>query len=174
VWRALYQALGAIGALPPDVSDRGARANALSTSLFPEGVGFTRLTAEGAWAEAKRRIDRLRNEDLEEELAAVVGADFVAAIRTRTAALANAIGTGDAPMVPPRPTAVKEAIKRFSRAVSFYCRTLVHDYAKDDDEAAARFRAATAPLDEHRATRRERGRSRRGAATSEARRGEVA
>jgi hypothetical protein len=153
-WTAFYQALAAKARVPSRVSDVGHRAQKLEESLFPDGVSFTKLPAESAWSEGKRRITRIDDEELAREIADLIGEEFVTAARDSTSTLADAIGTGAADHTTPSSTGVSERLLKFGRAVGRYGRLLVGDCDEDDPASVERFLKAMAPIDVHRAAMR--------------------
>jgi hypothetical protein len=154
-WSALYETLSGTSRLGDD--DRGARAVRVLASLFPDGVLFTQLPADQAWSEGKRRVMRLEAGDLGAEVEALVGQPFIAAVKKSTATLAAAIGIGKQARPVASTTALSQALLKFGRAVAKYCRTLVSAIDEDDDRSVARFLAAVAPIDVHRAAMRSGG-----------------
>ncbi len=150
-WTGLYDALSAKVRLPRTISDVGDRAETMRASLFPDGVSFTLLDAESAWSEGSRRLQRIDDEDLQSELVALVGKEFVMAVRSGTDALGAAIGTNDGGTEAPSSSALQEAIARFGKAVGNYGRVLAASCDEDDEESVQRFLKAVGPMDVHRA-----------------------
>jgi hypothetical protein len=150
-WSGLYEGLSAKARVPAVVSDAGLRAQAINDSLFPDGVSFTQLPAPSAWSEGERRLERLDAEGLESRIIELVGADLLSTVRVSTAALADAIGTGEADRITPSSTGLIEALARFGRAVSRYGRWLAANCDEEDPASVDRFMRAVAPIDAHRA-----------------------
>jgi hypothetical protein len=156
-WGAFHEALLAATRVPTDVSDRGARALAIADSLFPDGITFVQFESDAAWAEGKRRVDRVHKEGMKATIDELIGADYFAAAESVTAKLAEAIGTGRSAHVTPSSTALQEALGRFGRAVSYYARWLVHTCNEDDPASVERYLRAVAPIDQHRDAMRANG-----------------
>ncbi len=153
-WSGVYEALGAKTRVPKEISDVGERAEKVQVSLFPDGVSFTQLDAETAWSEGSRRLQRIDDEELEQELDALIGKEFVLAARKGTGALGAAIGTTDGAAESPSSSALQEAITRFGKAVGNYGRVLSASCDEDDEASVQRFLKAVSPLDMHRAMMR--------------------
>jgi hypothetical protein len=149
-WSALHEALVAAARIPAVVSNRGQRSRAILESVFPDGISFVVLDAEAAWAEGKRRVDRLRDEGFEATLAELIGSDFVATVDTVTKDLADAIGTGSRPHVVLNTSALQEALWRFGRAVGNYGRLMAATCDQESAASVERFLRAMAPIDAHR------------------------
>lgn len=120
-WSAFFEALIAASRVPVQVSDRGEKATAIVRSLFPDGISCTQLDAESAWSEGNRRLQRVIDEELAEQINQLIGTDFLATATTATAHLGDTIGTGQAPC---RKTSTRalQALTAFGRAVGGYGR----------------------------------------------------
>jgi len=154
-WAALEGALAAAARLAPELGDLGARAGRVLATLLPDGTSFTQRAAPAAWSEANRRLDRLREEDLDDEVVALVGRPFLDAVKRSTARLGDAIGVGRVPAPVASPTALAEALLEFGAAVGAYGRVLAGAVSDEkDDGQTRRFLAAVAPVDQHRAENR--------------------
>ncbi len=153
-WSAFLDALLAKARVPAHVSDGGARAREIATSLFPDGITFTQLDAESAWSEGNRRLERIAQEKLGDTIDELIGADFLKAAEKGTSALADAIGTGEADQATPSTTALIESLARFGKAVGAYGRLLAAHTDEDDPASVQRFLHAVAPIDAHRANMR--------------------
>lgn len=151
-WSALYEGLGALARISPEVSKNGPAAARIVDSLFPDGVAFLQLPSERAWSEAKRRLDRLDGEGLGERIEALIGKHFVEGAKRSTAQLADAIGTGKGALPVASGVSLSDALLKFQRAVAAYGRLLAAYVDESDEVSCRRFLAAMAPIDQHRAT----------------------
>ena len=93
-WGCVYRRLETYTGLPAEQYPRSARAQALLTLLFPDGLRFTQLEYGAQWVEADSRIgilsaDRAR---LRTELAELVGEDFVEELFRTHAAYGEMVG----------------------------------------------------------------------------------
>lgn len=150
-WSAMYDALSAAARVTPPTGDEPPREQVILGSLFPDGIAFTQLDAESAWAEGNRRLERTHDEGLEEPLVEIIGKKFVAAVKKATGALAEAIGTGRSARNKPIAGGLQESLTRFGRAVGAYGRALAADCDESDPAQVERFLHAMAPVDQHRA-----------------------
>jgi hypothetical protein len=151
-WIALHGALHAVTRV--EGTPQADRATALLASLFPTGVAFAQLKAASAWAEGRRHLDRIDDEDLAREIDELVQPQFLVAVRDKHARLADAVGVGASARVVPSTTALNHALARFGAAVGGYARQLMADVDESDDASCERFLVAMAPIDEHRASAR--------------------
>jgi hypothetical protein len=156
-WSGLYEALTAKTRISPHISDVGPRATAVVTSLFPDGVSFLLLPARAAWSEGWRRLERMDTEKLKKEIDDLVGPEFLTCVETSTAALADAIGTGESASKGSSSAALQEALGTFGRSVGAYGRVLAAHCDESDAASVKRFLDAVAPMDEHRAIMRASG-----------------
>jgi hypothetical protein len=130
----------------------GADAQAILDAVFVEGVSFTKLNANGAWAEGTRRLGRIDDENLARKLASLIGEGQLVALRAATADLGNAIGTGSEQLDIPSRTALAEAVGDFGRSVGNYARVAAARVDETDRESVERFQRQMAPIDEYRAS----------------------
>ncbi|AKF06224.1 hypothetical protein [Sandaracinus amylolyticus] len=149
-WGALHDTLGGMSRVR--VGDRGARAAKLLQTLFTDGLAFTLLEADEAWSEAKRRLDRIDAESLEDELTAVVGAEVLEGAKLGTRELAEAIGVGRGTRELASPNGLQAALAEFGRAVGQYMRSLLADVDERDPATVHRFIKAVGAVDLYRST----------------------
>ena len=153
-WSNSHAALEAMGRLPRAYSRNAERAARTLAVVFPEGAGFTRLTASQAWAAGDRTLARLREADLEAEVDALIGPEFLATARQATIALGDTLGMGATPVEIPNPTAVADLLARFQRSVGRYGRVVAARVDEEDPASVERFRRTiAAPIDRYRSTR---------------------
>lgn len=149
---SLHDALVAISNVDPGVSDHGTRARAVIAKLFPVGVTFVKAAALPVWSEAKRILRRVDEEELADEIDALVGAALLANARKATRELADAVGVGEHVTETPRPGTLRDKLFAFRRALGAYGRALAAKVRDDDPASVERFLAAVAPIDELRVT----------------------
>lgn len=145
---ALVEILGGHARIPGEVSAIGKRAADLSASLFPAGLGFTRLEAPETWAHSIRLLDRIEEEGLEAELNALAGPAALSAIRVAVKELGEAIGIGSEPVATTGSTDLMRAVAAFQSAVAGYVRVLAAEVDENDPKSVERFFKAVAPIDQ--------------------------
>ncbi|UJR85252.1 Hypothetical protein I5071_73320 [Sandaracinus amylolyticus] len=152
-WGGMHDALVAKTRLPAGVTASSATATRILEKAFPEGIAFIRFEAPAAWGEGNRRLQHIVELKLDREIDACVGVDYFTAARDATAALGEAIGTGERPRVRSSRPSKKDALFVFSRAISKYARLLSAEVDETDAESIERFQKAVAPIDTYRSTR---------------------
>ena len=151
-WVAFFEMLCALARFSSEMSPRGPRAQALLTSLFPDGIAFVKQDAGAAWAAGQRRLDRIETEGLTLGVGELVGSDVLEAARRTTMALREASGAGPTPRE--HASVIADTVSRFSQSLASYCRLLVAKVHESDPASVDRFRRAVMPLDQYRASRR--------------------
>ena len=111
------------------------------------------------WTIATGALETIDAEEAGAEIDALIGPEFLSSLRKRTLALGAAIGIGRQAVEAPDTTAMRDALWRFSRATSRYCRVLVAEVDEDDAASVSRFVRAVGPIDEYRASMRGSGAS---------------
>lgn len=93
-WGCVYRRLETYTSLPAELYPRAARAQALLTLLFPDGLRFTQLEYGAQWVEADSRVTILMADRgrLRTELIELVGEDFVAELLRTHAAYGEMVG----------------------------------------------------------------------------------
>jgi hypothetical protein len=151
-WSGMQSALLAVATLPPSLVAEGADAARIAASLFPEGVTFGSGDAAAVWAHSQRLLGRIEAEGLVASLETLIHPGFLRAVRAAHAELGTATGLSSASAASHSTGSLVEARSRFAFAVSRYARALSVDIDDRDHEAAARFVAALAPIDNYRIT----------------------
>ncbi|MFO0711625.1 MAG: hypothetical protein U0353_17365 [Sandaracinus sp.] len=151
-WSGMQSALLAVATLPAGVVPQSADAARIAASLFPEGVTFGAGDAAAVWAHSQRLLGRIETEGLVTLLETLIHPGFLRAVRAAHAELGTATGLSSASAVSYSTGSLVEARSRFAFAVSRYARALSVDIDDRDHEAAARFAAALAPIDNYRIT----------------------
>jgi hypothetical protein len=153
-WSSMEGALEAAGKLPVDPTGRAEKSRAAHDSLFGDGLGFLAQDATSAWLSGHLLVDKIAADGLAPILDEVVGPLYLAAAKSATIALGDAIGVGAEPRRMPSTTSLAEAMAQLSHEIGAYGRQLV---ASVDDEVEAtvrRFVLAAEPLEAHRAMMR--------------------
>jgi hypothetical protein len=149
-YTAMHDSLLATSNLPPSAGVRPAQAKQILVKYLPEGVSFTRASAPAAWSEGARRIERIEEAGLVDDVADLTGPDFFPAAKRATDALGDVLGVGDEARPTPSSTALQLRLREFSAAVAAYTRALAAAVDLDDDASVERFVRAVAPIDEYR------------------------
>lgn len=145
---ALHSFLVSYARLPVTVISDAGMAEAIASSLFPDGVAFTKLEAVDSYAHGTRLLHRIEDEKLEETIESLGGAPYLAAVRAAARSLGDALGVHA--KAPPKPSsrALVEALVEYQSAVIAYARSLAADVDVDDEASVKRFFEAVAPIDE--------------------------
>lgn len=162
--RAMGAAFGAIdlmleglSLLPASAGDLGERATKLRAMIFPDGREFARATTVDACMTGRRVLARIEDRHLTRELSALIGPAPLAAAKTATSDLGEALGLGDKDVERTSPTVVADALEKFVTRLSAYARALAADVDEDDDASVQRFVDALAPIAQFRVLPRESG-----------------
>jgi hypothetical protein len=157
-WAALHGRLVAATRLVDE--PEAARAADLLASLFPDGLRFLLSSYDAEWFHSKMLLDRIMNEDLYDDLVELAGQRYMDVVQDAHAALGQGLGLDEnaEPEAADEPARVGEQVSILAEAIADYARVLAGAVNKKDPKSSARFLAALAPLDNHRA----RGRSEAG------------
>lgn len=151
MWGVLERSLDRYTVLPSGDEDRS-RAAQLDEALFYDGLGFLKLRYVEQHAESQRRIDRIAEEGLREDLDRLVGPKFVEALHEAHQAYGDALGI-TAPSEPrPSLESLLEPLRAVGRAVVGHAVQLLAFGADPTQVEAAR--RALAPIDAFRAAAR--------------------
>ena len=150
----LHGRLDTLANLPHDQYPRAKRAAFLRDSLFPDGLVF--LTREYAvqWAEADKRVRRIKDEGLQKEIDDLCGPECLAEIKRTHAEYAHMVGVATTSTAPAALPSVSEPLRALHRAITAYSLQLVALYLESETSEATRdaIRAALRPLDDLRAS----------------------
>lgn len=150
----LYGRLDTLANLPHDQYPRAKRASILRDSLFPDGLLF--LTREYAvqWAEADKRVRRIKDEGLQKEIDDLCGPECLAEVKRTHAEYAQMVGVATTSTAPAALPSVSEPLRALHRAITAYSLQLVALYLESETSEATRdaIRAALRPLDDLRAS----------------------
>ena len=156
-WGALHARLSGLAKVPTELSRDAARATELMAKLFADGLRFLSFDFESEWVESKHKLERIVEEDMQADLARIVGADVLNAVRITHQALGDALGLTSQKRARAGRTTIQDAITQFGKALVGYTRVLLGELDVDDEEAVQRFRVAVAAIDDLRITNRARG-----------------
>ena len=148
-WAALYGRLVACTGII-DESESG-RARALLETLFPAGLAFLSNKSEPQWVHSEVLLQRIRLEGVERQLAQLVGGRYLDYVRTYHAQLGAELGLDQGFIPLGRLAALGAQVDALADAVASYGRVLAGGVRPRDPASLARFHAALAPLDAHRA-----------------------
>jgi hypothetical protein len=155
VTTGLHESLAARAGLPADIDELAQRAAEIDASLFPNGVAFAKSDALRVWGENTRLLGRIHDEKLEHDLQQILGGVWVTAMTETTNALGEATGADGSAREPgPSSKAMSDALAKYRAAIGGYCRMLAGETDIDDEASVARYLAAMAPIDAHRAGHR--------------------
>ncbi len=144
-WGAVRDRLDAFGALA-DGNKSKKTALAIAAELFPDGTTFLKANYPSEHAESDKRLAIVKKH--EKDLDALVGDEFISALRDAHAAYGKALGITHAKEAAPAPPTLREPLDAFRAAVGKYAVQLL---AFGDDGHAAAARSALAPIDQFRA-----------------------
>lgn len=142
-WGAMSGRLAAQAALPHDRYPRAKRAAALIAQLFPDGLGFLKLSYTSQWAECEKRLDLIKSQKLEAELDELAGPDFLLEVQASheayTAMVQEALRRTEA-----RAVNLSDPLREAARTMTGYVTQVVAWAA--DDERPETVQAAIAAL----------------------------
>ena len=144
-WGAVRDRLSAFSALP-EKSKARALSLAIASELFPDGTVFLKLNYPSEHAESEKRLGIVKKH--EKDLDALVGAEFLAALRAAHAAYGKALGITEAKAPAVAAPSLREPLDALRAAVAKYGVQLL---AFADDGHAAAAKKALAPIDAFRA-----------------------
>ena len=153
-WRALYDGLAAVAAVPRERSPLAGEAATLRDSLFPEGLDLTTVDTNGVWTYSRLLFERIEEEALQPRIESVVTPVLLASARGAFVDLGATVGADHGPLDPPAPRALVEATSSFSYAVASYARALSVTVDEGDAAQLTAFRNALGTIDAHRVSRR--------------------
>lgn len=153
-WSALLQRIEAWLTVREAEPELALRASKVIAALFPHRLEFTRLELANEWTESKKRLDRIAEERLRDELVALAGEDFVTGLETAHANLGRALGLDGRP-APATPDSVDllAPLRETRAAIVDYAVQLVAAHRRADAELAASIQKALAPIDAARTAR---------------------
>lgn len=152
-WSALQSALHAFAVLPASISPIGAQAASVEQRLFHGATPFIQLSAPACWAQSKRFLQRIDEEGMAAEMAAV-GVGLMLDNARRAVAVLGDVAGCTKPVERPSADELIEARDRFRAAVASYARAMAYDVEEGDEVSVARFERAVGPIDEARAAKR--------------------
>jgi len=138
--------------LPQELYPLASRAAALLATLFPTGLTFLKQNYPSQWAETQKRLERIDEEGLADDIDKIAGPEFLSEVRRVHALYGDAIGVTRNNKIGPLPN-LSTPLREVSAAITLYSMQLatirLDDEATPDMRQAAR--EALRPLDEHRA-----------------------
>jgi len=150
-WSALADRLAALSVLPAERHPLARRAGALLDALELRDRSWLKLRYNEQWAQAQRRLDRVRADGLRGDLDAAAGDGFLTEVETAHAAYGAALGITVKHDAAEANVAVAESLRALAAAIAEYGLQLGAQYRRADDETRTAIRAALRPIDEHRA-----------------------
>jgi hypothetical protein len=139
-WAGLYYLLVAWSKLPAERS-LAAQATQVSDVLFPEGLRFTLLPFRVEWSESQRRLDRLRQDRLDELIAQLSGTVFLDAIWAAHRDYSEVLGMHAGQLSATDLEAARQPFQKLLTALRTYV-LKVSAHADSDDPVAAGLAAA--------------------------------
>jgi len=153
-WSCLYGRFDNLACLPHDEYPRAKRASILRDSLFPDRLTFVTREYAVQWAEADKRVRRIKDEGLQKEIDDLCGPECLAEIKRTHAEYAQMVGVATTSTAPAALPSVSEPLRALHRAITAYSLQLVALYLESETSDATRdaIRAALRPLDDLRAS----------------------
>lgn len=130
---ALDQLLQAWARLP-DTFPQAQVAAATRQTLFPDGVGFLKLSFEQQWAQIDRRLALIKSAGLDADIAQLGGEVFLTNLEEAHKAYGQALGLTVVPEAPAVLVALRDPLAAFTSALRKYV-VQVTAYADDDKPA---------------------------------------
>ncbi len=147
-WAALRARLLAYSLLPQDVHPKAARAAELLERLFPHGLEFTQRIYVEQLAAMDSLIQRIAEEKLDKELAALCGPEFLDNVQ-RQLPRYRAMVQGGLARAADTPNLTLH-LKRLSQAIAEYSTKVAASVDGDDEDSVRRAVAALSPIDRYR------------------------
>lgn len=138
--------------LPAETYPLAARAQSILTTLFPNGASFLKNDYASQWAETQKRIERIDEENLEADIHAIAGPEFLKEVRRIHKLYGEAIGVTKQRAESPVPS-VAQPLRDVGAAMTLYALQLVSVCVDEEasNEARSAAREALLPFDEYRA-----------------------
>lgn len=136
-----------LGATPEGV-ERGVRAKAVLTRVFPDGLRFLTLPHREQWAETQKRLDRLAEPEIAEHIEALGAGPFVRDAQVAYVAYGEVLHVTKGKAKAKAPVKVREPLERVLDAVRRYVVQIAAyaDDHEDDAEAQELCRTLLGPL----------------------------
>ena len=115
-------------------------------ALFPDGIGFLRLSSEEQWAQIERRVQILKQEGHAEAIAKLGGAALVKHLLMAQAAYGEALGLTKVTAVPAEPVGLREPLDAFVAALRLYVIKVTAYRDDDEPETVAQAERLLRPL----------------------------
>jgi hypothetical protein len=136
--------------LPADECPDAARAAALLTLLFSDGLGFLKLPYNEEWSESEKRLRLVDQDKLAGDIDRIAGPEFLEEVRRAHALYGKALGmTGGVTVADEVNLAAP--LRKLQQAIVSYGIKLIASANDEDPDSIAVVRAALAPIDAHRA-----------------------
>jgi hypothetical protein len=148
----LHGRIDAYAGLPAEAYPLATRAQDILNSLFLRGLEFLKDDYASQWAETKKLLDRIDEENLAADIDKIAGPEFLAEVRRIHKLYGNAIGVTQSREKLPVPSLV-QPLRDVNAAIAVYSVQLlavVMDEEADKTLRAAA-RAALQPMDDYRA-----------------------
>jgi hypothetical protein len=149
-WGALKMRISGYAMLPPAAYPISARAEALETTLFPDGMSFLKAPMDAEWAVSEQLLKRIDDDKLAVEIDAVAGPDFLIEVRAAHTAYGEALGITKAHTVPEDVAALLEPLRALVQAIGDYAIQIVASVDREDAASIKVARNALLPMDRYR------------------------
>jgi len=148
-----YRRIEDYAGLPHDKYPLAARADEILVTLFPSGLAFLKGTFPSQWAETQKRLERIDEEGLAEDIDKIAGPEFLAEIREIHQLYGEAIGITKAQPTFTIPS-LAEPLRGVTSSMGLYLLQLVSVCLDEEasQEARTAARDALRPIDDHRAS----------------------
>jgi len=148
-WRALYKRLEGASELPADKYPQATEAAALLEQIFEgQGLAFLRLSFKKQWAQAQRRISRIKQGKLEPAIIKLAGQSFHDEIFAAQDHYGRVLGFTEVPADVADDPKLAELMTAAYDAALEYLSKLVGQVDFDDEESVRATQAALHPVDE--------------------------
>jgi hypothetical protein len=149
-WGALKARLEAYGWLPADFYPRAPRAEELVASVFPTGLDFLTLPMNEEWFESNERLKRIKNENLDAEIDALAGPEFLVEVRAAHEQYGAVLGITQAQSLPPDSTVLLGPLRAVVAAMGDYLLQIIASVDREAPETIESARKALLPVDRFR------------------------
>jgi hypothetical protein len=95
-------------------------ATSVRQTLFPDGLGFLNFTYEQEWAQIDRRLDLIKSEGLDKQIATLGGTTFVTQLQKAHQAYGKALALTTVQPTPAETATLGEALQAFASALRRY------------------------------------------------------
>jgi hypothetical protein len=148
-WGCLESRLAGYARLPASEYPKVARASAIHSALFPDGLAFLTLPYKAQWAEGGQRLKRIDEQGYSDDINDIAGAEFLKEVKKTHEVYGKVLGVTQAEELP-LDIRLTDPLRAVGQAIVDYALQLLA-HASADASAAASVRKALKPIDDQRA-----------------------